>query len=693
MTASDVNTTLAPFVQLDTTGLPAGLTALPRWVSWRYIERGGRRTKCPVNPKTGSEADSTDPTTWSTFEDACSSFENGNGLAGIGFVFTAEDGFCGVDLDNCRDAETGEIAPWARQIIDSLDSYTEVSPSGAGVKVFAAGRKPGRRCRRRHQDGEVEMYDRKRFFTLTGLHVEGTPRSVESRQVQLTELYEKVFGDRVEATGNLAGVWEPQDSESGLPSLSDDEVIEKATLNAKFAALWAGRWNEHFASQSEADSSLVFMMAFYTKDAAQIDRLFRQSGLYRPKWDGRRGEATYGEITIRKALELVTEQYDPSHPGAGASPLSESKDEAGDDEEESPVPLGTRDPHSGRLVLSPRRTLPTAEAFVREFHSHPDGRTLMSYAGLLMAWRDNRYAEVEDETFKQVLQAWLHKSLRYIVDRRTGDMLLIDFESNPTTVKAALDSIRTYVHIRADITPPAWLDGDCARPPAGELLVCRSKILHLPTMDLVRPSPRLFVTSALDFDYDPDAPRPTLWHRFLDQVFADDPEAVYLLQTWFGYLLTGDTSLQKMMLLVGPKRSGKGTIGRVLAKLVGSGNTCGPTTSSLAGPFGLQPLVGKSLAVVSDARFTGDNIATVVERLLCISGEDALTVDRKYLPSVTMKLPTRFMFLTNELPKLTETSGALAGRFLVLKFSQSFYRREDPFLTDKLLAELPGILK
>jgi len=147
-----------------------------------------------------------------------------------------------------------------------------------------------------------------------------------------------------------------------------------------------------------------------------------------------------------------------------------------------------------------------------------------------------------------------------------------------------------------------------------------------------------------------------------------------------------------MLLLVGPRRGGKGTIARVLAHLIGAANVAGPTTSSLAGPFGLQPLLGKSLAIVSDARFGGDAIQTVVERLLCISGEDALTVDRKFLGSVTLKLPIRFTFLANELPRLTESSGALTGRFLILRLTKSFYGHEDVGLTEKLAAELPGIL-
>jgi putative DNA primase/helicase len=357
------------------------------------------------------------------------------------------------------------------------------------------------------------------------------------------------------------------------------------------------------------------------------------------------------------------------------------------------VRLGARDPATGRLVLSSRRTLPTAEAFIREFHVHPDGRTLLSYAGLLMEWRDNRYVEVEDEALRHRLQPWLHHALRYVLNRATGETELADFESNPGTVKAALDTLRAYVHLPASVTAPAWLGGDGSRPPADELLVCRSMVLHLPSMTRIEPTPQLFVTNALDFDYDPDAPEPCRWLEFLAQVLPGDPEAVRLLQTWFGYVLTGNTSLQKMLMVCGARRSGKGTVARVLTRLVGTGNVCGPTTSSLAGPFGLQPLIGKSLAIVSDARFSGDHVPIVVERLLCVSGEDALTVDRKFLASVTMRLPTRFMFLTNELPKLIESSGALAGRFLILRFTQSFYGREDPFLTDKLLQERPGILK
>jgi putative DNA primase/helicase len=351
--------------------------------------------------------------------------------------------------------------------------------------------------------------------------------------------------------------------------------------------------------------------------------------------------------------------------------------------------LGTRDPQSGRLILSPRRTLPTAEAYVREFHWYPDGRTLHAYHGTLMQWQGNHYVEVEDVAIKQRLQPWLHEALRHKVDPRTGATTLVDFEANPTTVSHALESIKTLVHL-SNLEPPVWLDGRAGLP-AHELIPCLTKTLHVPSGRILPATPALFTTNALDFDYDPQPRSPDRWWEFLHQIFEDD-ESVELLQEWFGYVLTADTSLQKILLVVGPRRSGKGTLGRVLARLVGTGNVVNPTTNSLAGNFGLQPLIGKSLAVVSDARFIGDSTPIVVERLLNISGEDRITIDRKFMPSVSMKLPTRFVFLTNELPRLSDASTALAGRFLVLRLTRTFYGDEDPTLTNQLLEELPGIL-
>jgi len=683
MTESVVTTNVAACHGLLTENIPPALRGLPQWVGWRYVERGDKLTKCPINPVNGARADSTDPSTWGTFDQAVAAYQS-DSLAGVGFVFTMESGFCGVDLDDSIDPATGELKPWACRIVDNLNSYTEVSPSGTGVKIFLRASKPGTRCRKAYEDGKIEMYDAGRFFTVTTRRLEGASGDVEDRQTDLDALYASVFGE-----------FKPIQPARAIPStpsalaLGDDEIIKKASSSRKngqkFSALWAGRWNDYFDSWSEADSSVVFTLAFYTKDATQIDRMFRTSGLMRPKWDETHGAQTYGQMTLDKALAEVTGHYQPrrsaSAPGDG--------DDHGD---EGFVPLGTRDPQTGRLVLSPRKTLPTAEAFVAEFHDHREGQTLHSYAGTLLVWRGNRFVEIEEETLRQKLQPWLHAALRYVFNKQTGVPELVDFESNSGTVKAAVESLRAHVHLPADVTPPAWLSGSSARPAPRELLPCPSGNLHIPSGEMLPPTPALFNINAIDFDYDANAKPPRRWFEFLDQLWGVDLESIELLQEWMGYCLVADTSQQKMLLLVGPKRSGKGTLGRILTRLVGVGNVVGPTTSGLAGTFGLQPLIAKSLAIVSDARFTGENVGVVVERLLCISGEDTLTVDRKFLGSVTMKLPTRFMFLTNELPRTHDASGALAGRFVVLRLTRSFYGQEDVTLTSKLMEELPGIL-
>ena len=146
-------------------------------------------------------------------------------------------------------------------------------------------------------------------------------------------------------------------------------------------------------------------------------------------------------------------------------------------------------------------------------------------------------------------------------------------------------------------------------------------------------------------------------------------------------------------MIIGPKRSGKGTLGRVLVELVGAANVCSPSLGSFSNAFPLQPLIGKKFALMSDVRLsaTADQKA-ITEHMLRVSGEDDVNVTRKNKTDWTGRLAVRFMLLTNEVPRLADASGALAGRFIPLVLTNSFFGREDTELTDKLLTELPGIL-
>jgi putative DNA primase/helicase len=197
----------------------------------------------------------------------------------------------------------------------------------------------------------------------------------------------------------------------------------------------------------------------------------------------------------------------------------------------------------------------------------------------------------------------------------------------------------------------------------------------------------------LGYDFDRNAKPPAEWLRFLGELWGNDQESIDALQEWFGYLLTADTAQQKILMIVGPKRSGKGTIARLLSAVVGRQNCSSPTLSGLATNFGLAPLIGKTVAIFADARLSGRvDSQVIVERLLSISGEDSQTIDRKHLTSWTGNLPTRFVLISNELPRLGDSSGAMPSRMVVLNLTKSFFGKEDTDLTRRLLAELPSIL-
>jgi uncharacterized protein DUF3987/primase/DNA polymerase family protein len=296
---------------------------LRQWLCWRYEERGGKATKVPYSPLTGERASSTDPATWAKYTEAATAYRE-DGYDGIGFVFTKDDPFCGVDLDGCRDPETDEIEPWAKGIVQELNSYTEVSPSGAGLHILVRGELPDGRNRQ----GRIEMYDHGRYFTITGRHLEGTPPRIETRQEQLLSLRHRVLGEPPSASGQETP--RPQtDAE-----LSDQEIIEKATQadnGEKVRRLWNGDKSD-YPSSSEADQALCSLLAFWTgPDPHRIDSLFRQSGLYRKKWD----RADYRDRTIRKALEGRTEFYWAERKAT----LKTNKEGGSSDEWEEPVPL------------------------------------------------------------------------------------------------------------------------------------------------------------------------------------------------------------------------------------------------------------------------------------------------------------------------------------------------------------------
>jgi putative DNA primase/helicase len=344
------------------------------------------------------------------------------------------------------------------------------------------------------------------------------------------------------------------------------------------------------------------------------------------------------------------------------------------------------------VLPSPKLPLEVARVVVEDSYRADHGRlTLRRWRGAFWAWHRSRWVELEDSAVRSAL---------YTV---VGDAVFLDDKNNekpwaPNRYKIAdlVDALAAITHLAEATATPSWLDAPetsttLTGVSAVEIVACDNGLLHVPTRTLHDHTASFFNEVAVPFDYSPNAAIPTRWFDFLAQLWPDDPDAIAALQEWFGYVISGRTDLHKVLLLIGPTRSGKGTIARVLKALVGDGNAAGPTLASLGTNFGLSPLIGKPLAIVADARLAG-GAHQIVERLLSISGEDMLTIDRKYREPWSGTLPTRFTIISNELPRFGDASGAIANRMIVLTMRWSWLGREDPQLTRVLLNELPGIL-
>lgn len=225
-----------------------------------------------------------------------------------------------------------------------------------------------------------------------------------------------------------------------------------------------------------------------------------------------------------------------------------------------------------------------------------------------------------------------------------------------------------------------------------DVLACRNGLLNVRTRELFALTPAFFNQVSVPFAYDETAPEPKEWLAFLADVWGSDPDAIEVIQEWFGYILSGRTDQQKILFIIGPPRSGKGTIGRVLTELIGAPNVASTTPTDLPTDFGLAALMGKSLAIMADARTPAQGNEGLVERLLTISGEDQVNVKRKYRDDWIGRLPVRFLLMSNDLPGFRDASGAIVSRLSIVKMTKSNLGNEDKGLFGRLVAELPSIL-
>ena len=623
---------------VELTNIPIELRKTPRWVMWSFVEVGEddskRWAKVPLQV-TGKYASSTNPETWTDFISAEQAYLT-HKFDGIGFVFSADDNLVGVDLDDCYDSQSGSFINAAmQQLANQIDGYMEVSPSGTGVKIFTRSSPFAS-----HADHAIgfEAYSKGRFFTVTGQHISGTiPAGEQDLSSIIPERTMKATGDAFGDYTPPVEDWDITRAENELLAHLDDfgysnwlkvGMVLHHQFNGDVEACEAwDRWSQNGAK-------------YHAHACENKWRTFKGSG-----------------ATLRSLIFEVNQIH---------------RKEA----------LAR-----GEIVLD-SGAMNHARTFLDNYYTSEEGYRLVHYADDFFIYAGTHYEVIEEATIRSRVYAFLDKC------KKAGKQgALVPFNPSPATVSGALDAIKSIVHLpnHPNTKPPIWLEDYAgSKPTASKLVSLRNGLFHLEDSILIPHSLGFFTQNSLPFEYNPNATCPT-WDTFLQSVWLDDQESIDTLQEMFGYILSGDTRQQKFFNIIGPRRSGKGTINKVLVALLGQHNTVAPELGELCDTFGLQPWLGKLLASFTDARAPERNRSAVVSQLLRIVGGDTITVNRKNKEAWNGYLPTRLVIYSNEVLQLTENSNALTGRMIVLKMTRSFFNKEDTDLSHKLEQELGGI--
>ena len=628
-------------VQFDQ--IPIELKKTPRWVLWRLLEKGeGEHTtwaKVPAQTN-GMAASSTNPETWTDFLSVQDAYEsNPEKFAGIGFVFTAEDNLVGIDLDDCYDLTDGFTNAAMQQLAASIKGYMEVSPSGTGVKIFTRAEHFAS-----HADHSIgfEAYATGRYFTVTGHHLSG---SVPDAPQDLTSVIpERTMRRTGDAFGDYVAPLEGWDI-----NRVESELLSRLPADCHYNDwLKIGQILHH---QFGGDVEALECWDRWSSQSNEYTTIGEYSCDY--KWGTFKGSGA----TLRSLIFMANAQV---------------RKEA----------LAR-----GEIVLD-SGPMNHARVFLDSHYTSEEGYSLVHYADEFYIYCGTHYEVTEESTVRAKVYAFLDKCKK---PAKQGS--LAPFNPAPASVSAALDAIKSLVHLpnHPNTKPPIWLNGYAdVKPAASKLISLMNGIFHLEDSILLPHSQGFFTQNSLPFSYSPASECPT-WMKFLQSVWPEDQESIDTLQEMFGYILSGDTRQQKFFNLIGPRRSGKGTINKVLVSLLGQHNTVAPELGELCDTFGLQPWLGKLLASFTDARAPERNRSAVVSQLLRIVGGDTITVNRKNKDSWNGYLPTRIVIYSNEALQLTENSNALTGRMIVLKMTKSFFDHEDTDLSHKLEQELSGI--
>lgn len=640
--------------------IPDELKQRPQWVTWRRETRDGKATKVPYRADGRTRASTTDPATWSDYDTAYVAVEIESLADGIGYVFTTDDPYVGIDLDD-------GISPEDRaMILDALNSYSETSVSGTGVHVIVRGDLNGHR---RNRKGPIEIYQQGRYFVMTGQHVDGTPDTIEDRQEQLEQILERYLPADPKPS--------PETRAPIAISLDDRELLEiafRASNGADIQALYNGDLGRHGGDHSAADLALCAHLAFwFGRDPSRIDHVFRGSALMRDKWDDRRGDTTYGNITLEKAIAACADVYDPHPPRRPPDTHTVTANQPGQDERPDDLWAATRFADRNHRAL---RYVPAWDRWLR--------------------WDTQRWAE--DETLEHLHRAktaareleteLLHAAAEEPDEHRRKELVAASKRRGAEkTIRAMLNLARADQRV---VVTPAMLDAD------PWLLNTLNGTIDLRNGELRPPDPGQLLTKIAGAAYNPQATAPN-WRAHLKRVLPD-PEIRSFIQRLAGLSALGVVREHVLPLLVGQGANGKSST--IIAIAAALGDYAGQSSTDLllrgrrntgqATPE-LADLRGLRLVSVSE---TPEDGQLAGERAKSITGGDEITARRLHGNPFTFKPSHTVWVATNHRPRVPDDGHAMWRRLILIPFDVIIPDHEqDRDLEQKLTAEREGILR
>ena len=539
-------------------------------------------------------------------------------------------------------------------------TYAEITPSRRGLHIWARGiLPPGRR-----RKGKIEMYDTGRYFTVTGWHLEGTPSTVEKREKELKRLHSRIFEENTpEAPGR-----QPRSL-----NVADSDLIQRAKVAGngdKFSTLWSGDWTG-YSSQSEADLALCSMLAFWTgRDLGRMDRLFRQSGSMRGKWDERRGEKTYGEMTVARAVEQTKEIFSPAFSPPRAPHVA-------------PAAAGVFELGINLTDLGNARRFVAAHGPDLRF-CYP-WRKWLAWDGA--RWQIDTYGEVERRA-KDTVRLIYMEAAKSSDSGHRKELVKHGFRSEgEARIKAMIDLARSEHGIPIQ---PEEMDHD------PWILNVLNGTINLKTGELRPHSREDKITKIAPIEYRPEA-LCNFWLEHLARIFSGDEEMLSFLQLGFGYSLTGLTDERAIFIAHGSGANGKTTTHEVVAQILGDYAARTPTESILLKREGSIP---NDLARLRGARFVFCSEADEGKRLAesvikDLAGGDTITARFMRGEWFEFKPTFKIWLATNHRPVIRGTDNAIWDRIRLIPFTVSIPPEEriprSRFM-EKIAPELPGIL-